>query len=334
MVVQPVKNLIKAPLQLLGATFGRHRWQVPEGGRLLVLTYHRVLPLDHPDRKSEQPGMIVSPETLAMHCQQLARHFEFIHLDKWLQRQSEGTLERKRYCALTFDDDWKDNYDYAFPILRSAGVPATFFLVVGQVGSSYQFWPNRLARLLANASSVEKLQVIDKLRKNGIKICELPAEPSPGDIDTVIETCKALPDATINRLLGDDKVSDGSRDLMNWDELREMAQSGLARFGSHTLNHTRLIDGVEPTDLQIEIADSKKLLEDKLGEECALFCFPNGDCNADGMALVREHYKGAASTGSGWNGPNADPFVLRRIGLHEDIANSPTRFLSRIGGLI
>ncbi|MDA8350368.1 MAG: chitin deacetylase, partial [Pseudomonadota bacterium] len=41
------------------------RWRKP--GSLVVLMYHRVLPRDSPLRRSEQPGMYVSPETLDLH---------------------------------------------------------------------------------------------------------------------------------------------------------------------------------------------------------------------------------------------------------------------------
>src|ERR1700691_4186192 len=37
------------------------RWRRP--GSLVVLMYHRVLPKDSPARRTEQPGMYVSPET-------------------------------------------------------------------------------------------------------------------------------------------------------------------------------------------------------------------------------------------------------------------------------
>lgn len=45
-----------------------------------------------------------------------------------------------RAVALTFDDGYKDNYTYAFPILKKYKFPATIFIIVSQVGQ-----PNRLS---------------------------------------------------------------------------------------------------------------------------------------------------------------------------------------------
>jgi hypothetical protein len=122
---------------------GPHRWR--RGPCLLVLTYHRVLPEGHPDRESEQPGMLVSPELLAMHFEVLKEHFRRCTWTTGCGRPA-GEPPPGRSVAVTFDDGWRDNYDHAFPVIKAAGMPVTLFLVTDMVGSRYRFWPNRLAR--------------------------------------------------------------------------------------------------------------------------------------------------------------------------------------------
>jgi len=110
------------------------RWRRP--GSLVVLMYHRVLPKDSPARRTEQPGMYVSPETLDLHLGELKRHFELVHLDDWLRRaEARSTLPRLA-CAITFDDGWRDNYDFALPVLARHGAPATIFLVSSYIGTT------------------------------------------------------------------------------------------------------------------------------------------------------------------------------------------------------
>ena len=41
-----------------------------------------------------------------------------------------------RTIALTFDDGYKDNYEYVFPILKKYNLPATMFVIVNEIGRS------------------------------------------------------------------------------------------------------------------------------------------------------------------------------------------------------
>lgn len=169
------------------------RWRRP--GSLVVLMYHRVLPKDSPARRAEQPGMYVSPDTLDLHLSELKRQrFELLHLDEWLRRAKAGSSLPRLACAVTFDDGWRDNYDFALPVLARHGVPATIFLVSSYIGTSYRFWPNRLMSLLhkwvAAPGSVafpEPLsRIVDPVLAGATRRGELRAE----DADVVVQGAK------------------------------------------------------------------------------------------------------------------------------------------------
>lgn len=98
---------------------------------------------------------------------------------------------------------------------------------------------------------------------------------------------------------------------LSWDQVAEMHAQGI-EFGSHTLTHPML--SRVPLDVaRREVADSKRMIEDKLGAPVTSFCYPRGDFNEPVKRLVREEgYRAACTTLPGANDGRTDPFALRR----------------------
>jgi len=66
---------------------------------------------------------------------------------------------------------------------------------------------------------------------------------------------------------------------LNWHQIREMQRYGI-KFGSHSLTHPDLRKVARVTAIR-EIMDSKRLLEDKLGESVDYFSYPFGLYNEE-----------------------------------------------------
>jgi peptidoglycan/xylan/chitin deacetylase (PgdA/CDA1 family) len=315
-------------------------WRTRRAPKLLVLMYHRVLPSEHPDRRTEQPGMYVSPQTLAMHLAVLNRSgFAVVRLDEWLDKARDSQPLPRLACALTFDDGWRDNYEHAFPVLKAAQAHATIYLVSDLVGSRYSFWPNALARILARCTSSTLAAMPDWLQQTVKRVAiRENAGLDAVEIDAVLSACKsAHSDAemlstvqVLHEHVGDPQGLE--RDLLSWAEVQEMQSSGLVTFGSHTRRHTRLTDSLPAAALADEVVGSLQALEQKLGSKPRTFCFPNGDTSAAAVSLVRTVYSAALTTKKGWHDPGQDAFLIQRIGVHEDISNRPEAFLARISG--
>lgn len=314
------------------------RWRKP--GSLVVLMYHRVLPKDSPARKTEQPGMYVSPETLDLHLGELKRHFELVYLDEWLRRAKEGSPLPRLACAITFDDGWRDNYEFALPVLVKHGAPATIFLVSGYIGTSYRFWPNRLMGLLRRSFAApgsvvypEALRgivepVLAEARARGVLTAE--------ETDRVVLEAKGVDEEEIRGLVEAAETSSGDSsegaEIVSREEVAKMAATGLIRFGSHTVMHFRLGGRISASELEREIVDSRTQLQALSGQPIDLFCYPNGETSPAAIDLVRRHYLGAVTTRSGWHVASGDPHLIQRIGVHEDVSNARAPFLERLSG--
>lgn len=328
-----MKQLIKNTLTHLAAGLGQHRFS-STAPHLWVLMYHRILPVNDARYAFEEPGMIVTPETFRQHLQTLKSLFELMPLSEWIARRNADQSLPRRACAITFDDGWLDNYQFAFPILIEEQVPATLFAVSHMIGTTRQFWPNRFTRLLAARSGGTPLPAFDDI----IDLSNQPVITRDLLADFILRL-KVLSDTELDDRL--DRAEQGLQlaaekmpALMSWDNVRAMCNSDLVEIGSHTCNHFRLQQQLSDAVLLREIRDSRTMIEQQIERPVTLFCYPNGDTSKAAIDLVGQHYQGAVTTRRGINNAASKALELTRIGIHEDITNTRSKFEARLSGLI
>lgn len=336
-----IRPVLKYFALLLFAAYGWLRLRFRTTPTLLILTYHRVLPADAVERDSEQPGMMITPDTLRSHIHFIKKlGIEPIHLNEWLERNQIGKELPKLAVAFTFDDGWRDNYQYAFPILKTQKIPATIFLVTQMIGSDRTFWPEEVLRLLTSIAIPAENPSFDWLRPH------LPDYYRPGyrplsnlEADPIIASLKKkLDDETIitslnNLCLNHPEFSPAknSRSILNQKELSEMSKDGLITYGAHTRRHFRLNRLKSKEDLHEEIVVCFEDLQSLTSACVPVFCYPNGDITSNGESLVSDHYDAACTTKTGWNTRGCNPLDLHRFNLHDGNSGSNLALLATIG---
>ena len=96
---------------------------------MTIVCFHRVtddLPED---------GLTCSSKKFTAFCELFLRHFRVIPLSEQIEGCRRG-LDLGGTLSVTFDDGYVDNVTVAAPILESLGIPATFFVTTGFVGTS------------------------------------------------------------------------------------------------------------------------------------------------------------------------------------------------------
>ena len=107
------------------------------------------------------------------------------------------------------------------------------------------------------------------------------------------------------------------RKMLSWMQIKEMSGYGI-HFGSHTVTHPKLTE-LDDDRVSYELAESKQIIEDRLGVECRHFAYPYGLLTEKTRELVwQAGFKTACSTRSGFNNAERDPLILHRIDVYGD----------------
>jgi peptidoglycan/xylan/chitin deacetylase (PgdA/CDA1 family) len=308
-----------------GAYYHSGRFKARLRGRVIILMYHRVLTPKELAAHYVQPGMYVLADVFARQMQFLRENFHILSLEDLIERwQRGGGLDHAgRYCVVTFDDGWLDNYLYAYPVLRRLGIPATIFLPTRFIGTHDWFWPERLAHLLATSST---------------PVAKPGTAAWIDHVERTIEEWKDRPSSDIEAALREMNASLGGRIptervVVDWDEVAEMGKNGIS-FGSHSATHAILATATADA-FDAEISESLAVLRRCATNPIAVFCYPNGAYTEAVVQHVKAAgYVGALTTDPGWETTSRpDLFRLRRIGIHNDISRTTPLFALQLCAL-
>jgi peptidoglycan/xylan/chitin deacetylase (PgdA/CDA1 family) len=310
----------------------------------MILLYHRIIPGDLA-KAGVQAGMYVEPDTFEAHLSFLQTHFRLVLISKLpgiLKTSLDGSND-KPFCVLTFDDGWHDFYEHAFPILKKYQIPATVFLPTGYIGSKDWFWTDRLSRLLSHRKGYTGG---NRAGQSSIDPLVIKLEMLKGSLESILEEgikiLKPYPEDKIEEVLAELSVrwkvtrNSQGRGFLNWEEVREMADSRLISFGSHTVSH-RTLTLLKTEQIDVELRKSRQKLIDEgvVNPAFIPFSYPNGDYNGEIARLVKNSGYGlAVTTEKGWNRRDSYPFALKRVAIHQDITFTKAMYGCRLVNLL
>jgi peptidoglycan/xylan/chitin deacetylase (PgdA/CDA1 family) len=313
----------------------------------LVLMYHRVLSEEMRDKAFSHSGIIVDLKTFEMQIRYINKAFRVLTHDEFTAQLSQGTRYNKTTCLITFDDGWKDNYAHAYPVLKKYKTPAIIFLPVNYIDSSIQFWQEQLTRILIDMHHAgvkdadEYRKNCDMLKKYNLQgIMNLSEDRLRVSIERAVSEKKKMSYEEIESMVA--QLSEHTKFkrtgqvhcdfFLSWDEIYKMKECGIS-FGSHGMNH-KILTKVPLSEANYEIAESKRVIENRIGKDVSSISYPNGDYEKDVIELVKTHgYNTAFSTESGFVDMADNPYFLKRINIHNDVTDNIPMFLSVILGV-
>jgi peptidoglycan/xylan/chitin deacetylase (PgdA/CDA1 family) len=297
--------------------------RLPRRDCLIVLNYHRI---GWADQAVYDPCVYsCSPEAFVEQVKYLTQNFEVITLEQAVEFAVNGvSATRTAKILITFDDGYRDNYEYAFPILRQHGAQGTFFLCTSLVGSSTLPWWDQIAFLLRQTKRERiRLQYPEEieldLRESGFLdvlrvLLRMYKDRTSMDKDRFLKGLSEAVDVTA--------VTSTERLFLDWEEAREMVRGGMA-IGSHTHSHSLLSHLTAEQQVE-EVTQSRQTLEKHLGIPIDTLAYPVGEpasFSADTFrALEQAGYRAAFSYYGGINTRQAsNPYNLLRMSVDDDV---------------
>ena len=104
------------------------------------------------------------------------------------------------------------------------------------------------------------------------------------------------------------------RENFTVEMIREMSDSGLVKFESHTISHVDLVSiSADDERLRRELRDSRAMIEDITGRPVLAIAYPAGRSNARVIERAREYYMFGVRADGGMHSTNFGDFEIRRF---------------------
>jgi peptidoglycan/xylan/chitin deacetylase (PgdA/CDA1 family) len=290
---------------------GLARWFMQRSSpKLIILNYHRA-----------------STGDLRRHLLYLRRHYRILHLEEALSelyapgKEKKQGRDRRVTLVLTFDDGYSDNYTHAFRLACELQVPITIFLVPGYIESGNSFWWLEGDLLTKHAQvdevTIEGLSYDLRLIEQRLLLSQA-IDSRLRHAGSVVEREAFL--ATVRGLLAvplSVPIEEEKDRPMTWAEIYKMQESEWVSFGAHTMHHPILAYLDSPSEVQSEVGECRRVLEQHLGHPVRTFAYPVGRAEHIGdqavQAVQEAGYDWAVTTVHGVNTPQSDPYRLGRV---------------------
>ncbi len=258
----------------------------------------------------------------------LSEEYQVFPLREIVARLNRGSALPERAVCITFDDGFRNNLRFAYPILHKYKAASTVFLVTSLMGTAQPPWPEQLYSALVKTE-------LASIRFEEEEIALQTPQDRAAAYPKMASRLKRLPvekkDALLEELL-DQLGRSSAQDneglaMLSWEEVEKLDAEGLMTFGSHTHTHP-ILSRCSPERQRFELMESRKAILEHLGRG-DLFAYPNGtrsDFTQETKRLSRElGYECAFTTIRGVNTPETDRYELRRVGVGADMSLSEFR---------
>lgn len=245
----------------------------------MIFNFHRVT-----DEAKTWEHFGISPRIFEQQMIFLTKYFNVLSLEDILNLKSGIKTPA---VAITFDDGYKDIYQYAYPILKKHKIPATIFIATDFVENRKMFWWDYTNYLLVNLKNDIKIDKYGLIKKDEVE----------EHFNSLIEYLKNIDNSERNSIIDKLEASSELKEvkkqveklILNWNMINEMQKDNLM-IGAHTHTHP-IASNQSQDELKSEINKNIDIIFRRCGVKSEIFAYPNGkkdDYNIDTISILNE----------------------------------------------
>ena len=199
--------------------------------------------------------------------------------------------ELKNVATILFDDGYKDNIQYAAPILAKYNCKASFYVVTECIDRNIPTWTHILEHCFQYTKRSD-IDLIFNFLPLDLQVTELSTQEKRIEYVRKLKPfLKKISHRNRNLIL--DRVIQSFNDvdlpriMMDWQDLLKLTEQG-HYIGSHTVSHCMLGTMDDPNEIKDELQLSGWMIEKHLGYFPKTISYPVGSYNETTINLSKE----------------------------------------------
>lgn len=286
----------------------------------ICLLYHRVLPGQQINRGRFFSGLEVNLDLFSEQMEYLSSRRVPVSVDEFVSGLKSGKLSSKAVCV-TFDDGYRDNLQYALPVLEKFNIPAVIFVAPALLSGMGLAWWYRLEYFLENLADTGSAELELDLGKFGKRKWMFPTDYKKA-VSELNEYCKVSTLIEVEELLNvlgrgqSEQLVQASDVMLTCDEIASLSKHPLITIGTHTLSHVCLT-ALEEQMARDEVLAGRQRLLDVGVDRVDYFAYPFGGAAqaGDREARIIENcgFQAGFTSLYNWLEPIHDFYMLPRL---------------------
>jgi len=272
--------------------------------QIYIIMYHYVRKI----KKSDYPNLKgLEFSDFKKQIKFFKKNFQILSNIEFVEILKKKTIQKKKSVLLTFDDGYKDHYEYVFPFLKKNKISANFYPPIMCIKNKKVLDVNKVHFILEKEKNREKIlnniffytkkylkKGPDQLRLNQINLKSRYDNKKTVLIKRLLQNHlpfyfrEKIVDKIFKDIVNEEEVEFSKKLYMSKKNLQELYKNGFT-IGSHGYNHfwwekINKIEQEKEISKSINYFKKIKVLDNNLS-----VCYPYGSFNSQTLALMKKY---------------------------------------------